>query len=105
MNKKNKRNRGGAFADSVRVDIHDFLGRLIDRTKCKTTEKGKGLVILEKLEGNFQISEKDRWEFREKMFKEQCEFFNEDKEKISWTRDSKGRIISPFSVLNKKKDL
>jgi hypothetical protein len=106
---KVKKTRGGVVADIARLDFHDFWGRLIDRIKGKTTEKDKGLLMVEKIQQNFGISGKDKDAFRAKMIEMQEKAFKPTKypkikkqEPIKWTRDAQGKIISPF---DKKKDL
>jgi len=96
-----KRARGGTVAEIVRLDFHDFFGRLIDRIKGKTTEKNKGVIMLEKIEQGFGISERDREKFREEMLEEQKEAIQASprrlkEKKIAWTRDGEGKLISPF---------
>lgn len=103
MKNVKKRQRGGRPADICRLDFHDFWGNLIDRLKGKVTEKNKGIEMMNKIEGSFGISEKDRMEYDEKMLEWQKDAFTPTevskdlKEgQIKWTRDEKGNLVSPF---------
>ena len=58
--------------------------------KATTNEKKKGLYMLELIENNFNITIEDkRNEFIKKV---------REQDKIKWTRDEKGNIISPFNI-------
>ena len=97
MGYNDKRSRKGVVADIVRLDFHDFFGRLIDRVKGKITEKRKGVIMLEKIEQGFGISKRDRERFQEEMLEIQREAVEESRsEKIDWTRNKEGKITSPF---------
>ncbi len=74
---KNNKTRIGGPADIARLDFHDWCGRLIDRTKGKTTEKDKGLMMMERIENRFGITAEERQRFREEAMKEIEEDFKE----------------------------
>ena len=109
MSKLNRKNRVGRVAEIARLDFHDFWGRLIDRVRGKVTEKDKGLAMVERIESRFGLTEMDKIRFRQRMIEMNDESLQPTKypkdfkpEKINWTKDSKGRIVSPFG---KMKDL
>lgn len=106
--RKKKFNRSGRQADIAQLTFHGWFGDLMDRIKAKTTEKEKGIMMLDKIENQFNISEVDREDFRkemkereEKEFDEMREQAKERKNKDPFTRDLMGNIISPFA--SKKK--
>lgn len=106
--KKKKFNRSGRQADIAQLTFHGWFGDLMDRIKAKTTEKEKGIMMLDKIENQFNISEVDRKSFRkelkereEKEFDEMREQAKERKDKDPFTRDEQGNIVSPFA--SKKK--
>ena len=103
MKNVKKRQRGGRPADICRLDFHDFWGNLIDRIKGKVTEKNKGIEMMTKIEHSFGISGKDREDYEKKMLEWQRDTLtptevSEDLKgkQVKWTRDEKGRIISPL---------
>jgi len=101
MGKKNK-SRYGTPSDIARLDFHNWFGQLQDRIKAKTTEKDKGISMIQKIYDYFGISE----EFCRKRMRE----LNEEamqpteipkemkKKQDKFTRDEKGNIVSPFGV-------
>lgn len=72
--------------------------------KAFTTEKDKGMNMMELIEDNFSISEEDRKAWFQKKLAE----FNADAmtptvmpksladKQVKFTRDDKGKIVSPF---------
>jgi len=112
MRKRKKFNRNGRVAEIMRLDAHDFWGNLIDRQKAKTTEKNKGMAMIENIENRFGITPMDKETYR-KIMKEKEEQDFEDMiahaesreqgkafftpQKIQWTRDKDGKIVSPYS--------
>ncbi|KKN20300.1 hypothetical protein LCGC14_0937120 [marine sediment metagenome] len=101
--KKKKFNRSGRQADIAQLTLHGWFGDLIDRIKAKTTEKEKGIMMLDKIENQFNISQMDREAFRKVMKEREKEDFEEMKEQARerrkgdpFTRDEKGNIVSPF---------
>lgn len=103
MSKKWNSNR---VADIARLDFHDYFGRMYDRTRAKTTEKDKGILMLQKLEERFNISKDDRDKFLKKLHEEELKEVEEIREQmrkrksqvVQWTRDEDGKIISPFDL-------
>ena len=105
--KKKKTNRSGRQADVAQLTFHGWFGDLIDRIKAKTTEKEKGMMMLEKIENQFGISESDKVIFRKEMQEreerewEEMERQAEVMKDKPFKRDEHGNIISPFA--SKKK--
>ena len=84
-----------------------FAERPIYTIKAFNTEKDKGIDMVELLENNFSISEKDKQEKKQREIQEtkneidkRKDFIKAIQEPVKWTRDEEGNIISPFS--NKK---
>lgn len=105
-NKDRKRNRSN-FLNNLRAKLSlddGFAERPIYSIKGRTTEKDKGISMLELIEDQFNISKEDR----EKAFRKKMNDFNDlamqpteypkgfEPEKIKFTRDSKGNLASPF---------
>ena len=79
----------------VKLSFDDgFAEQPIYVIKATTSEKDKGVYMLELIEENFDITMRDRKITISKRLKEH--------EKIEWTRDDDGNIISPFSVRKPK---
>lgn len=64
------------------------------KVEAMSSEKNKGLMMIQYLKGLFGVNEKDE----EKHIQNEM---NEQK-KIKWTRDERGNIISPWSKKLKK---
>lgn len=87
-----------------------FAEEPIYTIKGYTSEKIKGIDMMELIQDNFNISDKDR----KKAFREKLKELNEDamkptkltpeltKHQIKWTRDKKGNIVIPQSPYAKK---
>jgi hypothetical protein len=66
---KNNKTRLGQPAEIAKLDFHDWLGRLIDRTKAKTTEINKGMLMWDQIQNRFGFTIEDyltRNKFRRK---------------------------------------
>ena len=104
---KKKTNRSGRHADIAQLTLHGWFGDLIDRIKAKTTEKDKGMMMLEKIENQFSISESDRIIFRKEMqAREEREWEEMERQAKAmkdkpFKRDEYGNIISPFALKRK----
>jgi hypothetical protein len=106
-----KNNRINYFKElRAKLSFDDgFAESPIYSIKGMTTEKNKGINMLELIEDHFKISKEDRKKaFVAKMSEinalaiqptEQPKGFKH--KKIEWTRDEKGEIISPFKSKNK----
>lgn len=128
MKKRRKFTRNGNVADTARLDFHDWFGSIMDRTRAKTSEKHKGLLMIDKIKSRFAINDFDLGMFRKQMkdreesdFKEMEEharqFYKEedrklgkqelrpirrDLEPLKLTRDERGQLISPFGIKAKQ---
>ena len=106
---KKKQSRNGNPSDIASLTFHNWFGEIMDRIKCKTTEKDKGIIMLNKIEGYFNIGPLDRQVFREKLREREIKDFEEmekqadERRKVEWTRDEKGKIVSPFKDIEKNK--
>ena len=93
MKNRNKFRRSGRVADIAKLDFHDFFGNLFDRTKCKTTEKEKGALMIDKIQNRFNISDFDLDDFRRKLKEKEREDFDgmireaKERKRIEWDRD------------------
>ena len=105
MNNKNQHKFNKSNEMVAKLSMNEgFREMPIYKIKAKVSEKKKGIDMLELIEQNFNISEKDRKEaFKIKMKELEKDFENPTivpklfkQEKIKWTRDDKGRIVSPF---------
>lgn len=94
MSKDNKKIIKKNFL-TVKLMIYDWgwADNILYRFTAKTSEKLKGVMMLQKIKEVFGISEKDVQEHHEEEIKAQGD--------IPWTKDNRGRIISPFSVKKK----
>lgn len=105
--KKRKFNRSGRQADVAQLTFHGWFGDLMDRIKAKTTEKEKGIMMLDKIESHFNINDFDREKFRKEMREREEREFREMKEQAEidkgkpFKRDEYGNIISPFASKRK----
>jgi len=82
----------------------------IDKIIANVGEKNKGIMMLERIENRFNISDKDRREAIERTLAEMDsrekvaftptiipeEIKKRQKEPPKWTRDERGNIVSPF---------
>ena len=96
-------------SDVARLDFHDAMGNVYDRIKGKVTQKERGISMINRIEDRFNISQFDIEEFRKALNEKEIEDFKElqeearrkDRQPIKWTRDKRGKIISPFSTNRK----
>lgn len=109
-NKKRIHKFNGSSDLRVKLSFDEgFAERPIYVIKGRTTEKQKGINMIDLIKQNFNISELD--------VKKQLEEYNKDAmipteyhgaymtKKIKWTTDSEGNKISPFSAnINKQKE-
>lgn len=66
-----------------------WADNIIYKLRGKTTEKNKGLMMIQKIKEFFSINGKEIKEHEEKENKKEVN-------RIKWTRDEEGNIISPF---------
>ncbi len=102
-------NRSGNGRTRAKLSFDDgFAERPFYSIKAFINEKDKGIDMLKLIKDNFNISSLDEKESFDKKLREMREEIAGDdnlatkkNEPIKWTRDSKGNIISPYSVKNK----
>ncbi len=95
---KNIKKRQGRVADIARLDIHDFFGNLISRTKGKVHEKTKGAMMIQQIKERFELNDEDLATLTADILRNETMDQRGLKSKpLEWTRDEKGRIVSPFS--------
>ncbi len=76
-----------------------WADNIIYKVKGKVNEKDKGLLMIQKIKEFFGVRNKEIEESERKDIDDEIERINimrKEKEKIEWTRNDKGRIISPF---------
>ena len=101
--RKIKRNKLGKGVDIARLDFHDFVGRLQDRTRTATTQKPMGVMMLDKIISRFNLTEEEIVNIRKELAdKEKKEF----EEYEAWRKSRpfqpgyspfKGQMRKPFS--------
>ncbi len=102
--KKTQKNRTDLVAKLTLFES-SFRENLYYRSIARVTEKEKGLMMVDQLKGAFDISSLDEKEFQQRMVEMEKEALKatyypkgfKQPEKIKFTRDGEGNIISPFS--------
>lgn len=104
MKKKNDRIQHSINRLRAKLSFDDgFAERPLYTIKAFTNEKSKGINMLSLIEDNFSITLEDRLEHEKKEWEDLSKDINEfsrevdKRKKVEWTKDEKGRIISPFS--------
>ena len=69
MASKNKRTRQGIPCEICRLDLHGWNGELINRIKCKVTEKDKGILMILNIQRSFDINLMDITKFKDREIK------------------------------------
>ena len=87
-NIKKEHRKGYVTAKLVFYDW-GWADNIIYKLKGKVTEKGKGLDMIQKIKEFFNINGGEVEEHEKKEQKKEID-------RIKWTRDEKGNIISPF---------
>lgn len=115
-NKKKPAFFGGNIAGGfigAKLTFFDLRERenILNRINAKTTEKDKGLLMVELIENRFGITKEDK----ERAFKDKMEEFRAEsfkptivpkqmkKDQINWTRDERGNLASPFRTKREEK--
>ncbi len=100
---KDKKEHKKAFV-TAKLMLFDWgwRDRIIYNSSAKQHEKDKGIMMVEKLKNLFGISHVDEETFRSKMVELEKDAFTPNKypkeiKPFKWTRDEKGRLISPYS--------
>lgn len=87
---------------TAKLSIYDWGWgeKIIYRITGKTTEKKKGLQMLEQIKLRFGINDFDEKDFNRSKIRD----IKKEMKRIDWTRDERGQIISPFSQKLQKKE-
>ncbi len=91
-NNDRKVNRKSFLTAKLLVYDWGWADEIIYKLKAKTTEKLKGVVMVEKIKEIFGINESDLHKHQEK----EIEMQRQIQTPVEWTRDEKGNIVSPF---------
>ncbi|KKM68578.1 hypothetical protein LCGC14_1459530 [marine sediment metagenome] len=107
MSKNKKEHRKGYLTAKLVFFDYGWRDNIVYNAMAKQHEKEKGLAMVERLKNLFNINLFDEEEFRKKMIQMQVEAFTpteypKERELVKWTRDEKGKIVSPFSKKDKK---
>jgi hypothetical protein len=106
--------KNGQQAEIGTLTFHSWTGSIIDRIRSKTTEKEKGVVMMDVIEDRFGLTNEERIRIREEMKQREMKDFQEREEKankklvfnntpVKWNRDEKGNFASPFRSKPKEK--
>ena len=87
--KKRKEVKGNHMTAKLSFFEGGWGDRLLYRIKAKTNEKIKGMLMIDKIKDFFGITNNDQRDFEKNNIKEESE-------RIRWTRDERGNIVSPF---------
>ena len=105
---KNSNLRQGNIADICTLIFDSWRGDRINRTRCSTRDKIKGVLMIEQIQRYFNLSQADKYEIRKQLKEKEEEDFKEmglesskpfnnlGKEKIELNRDSKGNLVPKF---------
>ena len=95
MGKKEVKNTKGHKHMRAKLSFDEgFSKRPIYKVVAPVTDKEAGLSMLELIYNNFNIKESDRIRFIQDAIKDQKKIALSPP--IKWTRDEKGKIVSPF---------
>ncbi|KKL49764.1 hypothetical protein LCGC14_1824460 [marine sediment metagenome] len=89
MSKKKVENRKNYITAKLVFYDWGWADNIIFRIKGKVSEKNKGLEMINKIKEFFGIRNND-------IEEHESEVRDEEVERINWTRDERGNIISPF---------
>ncbi len=89
MSKKKVENRKNYITAKLIFFDWGWADNIIYRQKARINEKEKGIQMISKLKDLFGITNKDIKESETLSIKYEIE-------KIKWTRDESGNIVSPF---------
>ena len=92
---KNKPTIKGYLTAKLTVWDWGWADNIVAKIVGRASEKDKGLLMIERIKDCFSISNKDIAEDEKKEIRAEAE-------RIQWTRDEKGNIVSPFSKRAKK---
>ena len=97
---RHKPKRQGLPSEIVKLDIHSWTGKILSRTKSKTTEKEKGVLMISQIMDYFNISMDDYKESIENVLIAEAidqRGISQSPEPLKLYRDEKGNLASPFA--------
>ena len=102
MNKNKKEHRKGYLTAKLTLFDYGWRDNIVYNAIAKQHEKEKGLAMVERLKNLFNINRFDEEEFKKRMIEMQVEAFTpteypKGRQPVKWTKDERGKIISPFS--------
>lgn len=91
-------NRSEILAKLAFSDLKSW-GEVFDRLKGKCSEKDIGLMMIQKIKERFDLTDAEIKDMLVDFLKKEADEQRgiKDDRTVKWTRDEKGRIISPFS--------
>lgn len=112
MNKQNKNNIFGKSIIEGKLIFYDLRENIINKVVGKTTEKNKGVAMVELIMNRFGLSDDDIINMNKNISEINKEMVNKvnnkisiDRSRVNWTRDDRGNIISPFRSNKKPKSI
>lgn len=92
MSSNNKIHKKSYLTAKLTIFDWGWPDKIIFGLKGKQNEKGKGMLMIDRLKDLFGISNSDITTHEEESIQKEVKKM----EKIKWTRDDKGNIISPY---------
>ncbi|HEC37451.1 hypothetical protein LCGC14_0476560 [marine sediment metagenome] len=71
-----------------------WADNIVFKLKARVSEKNKGLVMIERIKTFFSITDDEIQDNDKRELDKEIEEIK--RERIKWTRDEKGNIVSPF---------
>ena len=90
--KPKKQIRKGVLTAKLTFFDWGWADNIIYTHKARVNEKLKGIQMISKIKHFFSITNKDIKESEDIIIKHEVE-------KIQWTRDNEGKIVSPFRTI------
>lgn len=91
-NDDKKVNRKNFLTAKLMIYDWGWADKVLYRIKARANEKGKGVMMLEKIKEIFGINENDIYRYEER----ELETLRNIEKPVKWARDERGNIISPF---------
>lgn len=92
MSNHKKIHKKGYLTAKLTIFDWGWADRIIYKMRGKSHEKNLGLLMIDKLKEVFGISNKDMEKHEDEYYKKEVNRL----QKIDWTRDEEGRIVSPY---------
>ena len=94
--KPKKEIRKGVLTAKLTFFDWGWADNIIYKVKGKVNEKDKGLLMIQKIKEFFGVRNTEIEESERKDINDEIKRIKAARDKIKWTRDDEGRIISPF---------